>query len=358
MIDADAFLRKLINPVDRLISILIWIYISVLIIWFFGRATIGDKSILILLINFLGVWLFFPLVFFLLWAILHKQKKNFILLIPPLVLFLIFYGPYFIPHSTTGVDNSKSITVLTFNVRNNNPEVDSISKMLISSHADLLALQEVTEIHERYLLQTLTTQYPYHDYIGKGNLAVYSKYPILEQKSNSSVEWPVQSVIVQINTKELQFINAHFARVGLLEFETTFDGTQVRELEHIREDQIALIDRIIDENKLPTIVACDCNMTSLNTAYAQITSTLEDAFRNRGWGLGNTILFPRAFDIQSFINFPFQRIDYLFYSPDINVLKVGLNYFHSGSDHLPLWAQFDLQQDENVLTHHQKSFAR
>jgi endonuclease/exonuclease/phosphatase family metal-dependent hydrolase len=263
-------------------------------------------------------------------------------LIPSLVLFLVFYGPYFIPGHSGSLDGDEVVTILTFNLRYNNYKLESISKVILSSHADLLALQEVTGLHEDYLQKALSESYAYHIYYEGSGLAVYSKFPILEQKAYLSTDWPVLSTVIQMNNKRFTLINAHFARVGLLEFLSSFDVVQVRELERTREEQIALINQITGENNLPAIVACDCNMTNLNTPYVRMTSHLGDAFRDRGWGFGNTLLLPRALGIKSRINLPFQRVDYLFYSPGIKVLKVNVSRFDTGSDHLPLLASFDL----------------
>jgi len=83
-------------------------------------------------------------------------------------------------------------------------------------------------------------------------------------------------------------------------------------------------------------------MTNLTAAYAELADGLNDVFRHRGWGLGHTFLIPRGFDISSDINLGFQRIDYIFNSPEIQVRQVRVISGDSGSDHRPVWAQFEL----------------
>jgi endonuclease/exonuclease/phosphatase family metal-dependent hydrolase len=83
-------------------------------------------------------------------------------------------------------------------------------------------------------------------------------------------------------------------------------------------------------------------MTNLTAAYAELADGLNDVFRHRGWGLGHTFLIPRGFDISSDINLGFQRIDYIFTSPEIQARQVRVIPGDSGSDHRPVWAQFEL----------------
>ena len=116
----------------------------------------------------------------------------------------------------------------------------------------------------------------------------------------------------------------------------------VRDLTAARLDQIAKIKQAIADKDLPTIVNCDCNMTNLTTAYAQMTSDMLDAFHVRGWGLGHTFLLPRGFELRSGVNLVVQRIDYIFHSPEIIVTEVEVVRGDRGSDHRPVWARLDL----------------
>jgi endonuclease/exonuclease/phosphatase family metal-dependent hydrolase len=117
----------------------------------------------------------------------------------------------------------------------------------------------------------------------------------------------------------------------------------MRESAAARAAQIDAIERAIRQRGLPAIVACDGNMTDLSAAYGRGADALQDVWRERGWGLGNTLLAPRGLDIASPINVAVQRIDYLFFSPEIEAGRVRVLPDAGGSDHRPVWAEFDLE---------------
>lgn len=326
----------------RFIFVSICIYVGSLILWILARAAWGDKFLPVLFMNFLGVWLFSPIVILGISALVLRQKPGIYLLIIPFVLFLVFYGPFLVPRKVQEVKPDSPIKLLTFNLRYTNTNVLALEKVLISSRADILALQEVAKPHEDMLSSALGELYPYHAFYDPAGLAFYSKYPFGEYKITQSSGWPLQSAVINISQRQFLLINAHFNRAGILEFLLTWNAQKVQELEASRNHQIDLINHIIEETDIPVIVACDGNMTNLNTGYSKLTSKLRDAFKEQGRGLGHTLLVPRAFEIASKINLPVQRIDYLFHSPEIRVHQVDLIARDSGSDHVPVWAEFDL----------------
>ena len=81
---------------DRIFIILV-VYISVLFAWCVGRVISGNETTFVLGLNYLGVWLFSPLLFFIPWALLKRNKLGGILLSIPVGLFIWFYGLMFVP---------------------------------------------------------------------------------------------------------------------------------------------------------------------------------------------------------------------------------------------------------------------
>lgn len=327
----------------RFVDGLLWVYVGSLLVWVVVRPITGDRSVFVLSLNYLGVWLFFPLPIFGPWVFLKRRKYGAALLVVPAALFIWFYGPLFLPCATQRADLAEPISILTFNLRDTNTDTDVLLATLTASQADVLALQEVSNLHEEHLGQALAGRYPYRFYYESAGLAIYSLYPILAQEILPMQLWSAQSIVIKVRETPLHLINAHLAQAGVLLYFETLDASLVRDLADARETQIAQIQGAIRETSLPAIVACDCNMTDLMSAYAQITATLRDAHRERGWGLGHTFLVPRGFEIPSAVNLPAQRIDYLFHSPEISVTKVKVISGENGSDHFPLLAQFDLK---------------
>jgi vancomycin resistance protein VanJ len=206
----------------------------------------------------------------------------------------------------------------------------------------VLALQEVSELSEEELQDALSDNFPYKVYYRPNGLAVYSRFPIVDYKVYPAQPWPFQSIIFSTESYPIHIINAHLARTGIMLFFKTWNVNDIRELAINRSEQINQIYMVIHRIGLPAIVACDCNMTDLTSSYAEMTAGLKDAYRERGWGFGHTFLIPRGFEINSKVNLPFQRIDYLFYSPDISLVEIKVISEDMGSDHRPNWAQFAL----------------
>lgn len=333
----------------RFLNISLWIYAGGLLVWLVARSLIGDRSIFVAGLAFLGVWLFFPLLVFGPWVISNRQKVGLVLLLIPLALFLWFYGPLLVPKRAQTADPQESLSVVTFNLQCSNPDAQALLAMFSSTETDVFALQEVTARHEQLVHEALVERYPHNWHYKPAGLAIYSAYPIIDQRIYPSRPWAVQSVVLDVDGAQVHVLNAHLARAGVLQFLTTLKTDAVRDLAVARSEQIALIEEAIGETGLPAIVACDGNMTNLTPGYAQITGALQDAYREQGWGLGHTFLMPRGFEVRSPINLPVQRIDYLFHSPEIKTSEVRVVRGDSGSDHRPLWAQFNLNPNGGGL---------
>jgi vancomycin resistance protein VanJ len=325
---------------------LLWTYVGILLAWLTLRHTSGDRSGLVLSLNYLGVWLFLPLPLFGIWGLSRGKKYRTVLLFLPAGLFLWFYGPLLTPPPPQATSPANSVTILTFNVGYLNANVEALVTTITAIQADVLALQEISPLHQQHLEQALSLQYPHYWYDIQAGMAVYSRYPTLTQKNLPMQLWSAQSVVIQVEETPLHLINAHLAPVGIRGYFRTLDADSVRKLTDSREAQISQIQTVIREIGLPAIIACDCNMTDLMLAYRQITATMRDAYRDRGWGLGHTLLIPRGLELSFPFNLPVLRLDYLFYSPEITAIKIDVISGDTGSDHLPLVGQFEL--DKNV----------
>jgi endonuclease/exonuclease/phosphatase (EEP) superfamily protein YafD len=333
------------------------VYAAGLLIWFVAKAFTGDESLFVLSFSYLGVWLFFPLLVFGPWVFLNWSKPGLLLLAIPVGFFLWFYGPLLMPRRTQTVGLTEPVSVLTFNLMYTNTDVEALLDVLDSRQAEILALQEVNEFHEEHLSAALVERYPYHWYYEPAGLAIYSAHPLLAQEIYPAQPWAIQSAVIQVNETPIHLINAHLAKPGILLVLETRDVGVVQDLAAARLGQIAQIKNAIHENGLSTIVGCDCNMTNLTSAYAQLTADLQDAFKERGWGLGHTFLLPRGFELRTRINLPVQRIDYIFHSPEIRSAEVRVVSGDSGSDHRPVWARFDLRAQDGEAAAEQSGLA-
>lgn len=326
---------------DRLFGISIWLYTVGLVAWAVAREAFGDSVFPVLALSYLGAWLFCPLLLLAPWAVLTRSKLGLLLLIP-IVSFLFWYGPSFRPRAAIKHEPSDPVRVLSLNVRYDNADTVSIGDVLLSSQADVLALQEVSRRHAAYLNKALANTYPHSTYSPLSGLAIYSARPIAVQDLGRWGRAPFQSVVVQGTHSSFHLINAHLARVGILGYFGQSDAPPVVASATQRAMEIGLIQEAVEAVGLPAVVACDCNSTDLTAAYRQMTTTLGDAHRERGWGFGHTFLVPRGLDVQSDLNVAVQRIDYLLHSPDIEVRTFEVVRGATGSDHLPIVTELDL----------------
>jgi vancomycin resistance protein VanJ len=321
----------------RAIDGALWVYSGGLLAWI-----VAARSAPAMALGYLGIWLFAPLLAWLPWVAIRGGRSKVLLLAVPVVLFLQHYGPLFVPRPAPAGDPGQAFRVLTLNVQYTNTDRQAVADTLLAVEADVLALQEVTLFHWQNLTGALGARYAHRAYYGPAGLAVFSRYPILSEELVLLQPWPAQSLVVQVGETQVHLINAHLARVGLLHFLATGDTGLMQASAQARAGQMRQLERAIREMGLPAVMACDCNMTDLNRAYEQVTGFMHDAYRARGWGPGHTFLVPRGLEVPSRINLPVQRLDYLFYTADIQALKARVLKHDSGSDHRAVIAEFDL----------------
>ena len=353
------------------VEILLGLYAVGVVVWFLLRTKFGDRVTIVLLGDFLGVWLFAPLFLLIPWAAIARHTSGLpawslrliALAAAPFLLFLRFYGRALLPPRRIISDeiadppSGASFTVLTFNLLFSNKTFDGVLQVLLASEADVLALQEVRPRMNAHLREVLSARYPYHVFTECAELAVHSRFPILDKEILPFEPWPAQRLTLLIPNKtgteaRVHLINAHLAPVAVFPLARRLDANPARKGTSARKAQVASILGTLPANHngnaadntdgVPTIVACDCNMTELNSTYAAMTGRLRDAYREQGWGLGHSFIFPRGFNIPSPLNVPAQRLDYLFYSEELMAETATVIREPAGSDHLPVLARFRL----------------
>jgi vancomycin resistance protein VanJ len=353
------------------VEILLGLYATGVTVWFVLRTKLGDRVTLVLLGDFLGVWLFVPLFLLIPWAVIARYMDGLpawslrltVLAAIPFVLFLRFYGRALIPPRRIIADEKgdtpagTSLTVLTFNLLFSNEASEAVQEVLLASEADVLALQEVMPRMNAQLREVLRAHYPYHVFTESAELAVYSRFPILHEEILPFEPWPAQRLTLQIPNEtgtaaRVHLINAHLAPVAAFPLARRLDATPAQRRASARKAQVAIILDTLPASDnghaaettsgAPTIVACDCNMTELNSTYAAMTGRLRDAYRDQGWGLGHSFIIPRGFNIPSPLNIPAQRLDYLFHSDELIAETATVIHEPTGSDHLPVVVRFRL----------------
>ena len=259
--------------------------------------------------------------------------------------FLIGYGEwnllYQFPKNTFRTSSS-SISVMSYNVRLFNKynwiEGTDVSKeiaqMIQEKDPDIICFQEYSK--------TGTPRLDAYEYryiqpnrsMGKSPLAIYSKFPILDQgyidfdaSTNSGAY-----VDLSFRRKRFRVYNLHLESFRINAEDSLFTNPNSAALQ-IKFDevfkkqlsQIEQFDAVETTNDLPSILCTDLNNTQFSKTYKAISKGRKDAFAAAGKGLGQTFYFS---------SFPL-RIDFIFVEEEFKVNSfevIEKNY----SDHYPI----------------------
>lgn len=207
----------------------------------------------------------------------------------------------------------------------------------------LLLVQEAKNLHEHFTAII-------HGGRHKFGIATLTKYPIvakglipLDTAGNNTAIYT--DLIVERET--LRAVNVHLASVHLSALEKEIDehierNDQQKQWDDLkilmrklaggykkRANQINEIERFIEQSPYPVLFCGDLNDTPGSYAYQQISSTLNDAFKANGKGLGT-----------SYIGYyPSLRIDFMLSDPRLENVRFETKNVRL-SDHRPLVGEF------------------
>ena len=266
--------------------------------------------------------------------------------------FLLFMGAFLIGYGEWNLlyqfpknsirKSSSSISVMSYNVRLFNKfnwiqgkDVSrEITQMIQENNPDIICFQEYSK--------TGTPRLDAYDYryiqpnrsMGKSPLAIYSKFPILDQgyidfdnSTNSGVYVDLSFRQKRFRVYNLHFesfrINAEdslFTNPNSAALKIKFDEVFLKQLNQIRQ-----FDAVENNSDLPSILCTDLNNTQFSKTYKALAKGRKDAFAEAGKGLGETFYFS---------SFPL-RIDFIFVEQEfkVNSFEVIEKRF---SDHYPI----------------------
>ena len=131
---------------------------------------------------------------------------------------------------------------------------------------------------------------------------------------------------IQLEPSDIDFmINGGQEKKGLFTPHTLKIYEKLTDAFLLREQQMAFITRQLDQCHYPVILCGDFNDTPSSYVYNQISKKLDDTFKNKGKGLGQTYAG----------QLPFLRIDYIFKTGNINTFRYQ-TYQVDFSDHFPV----------------------
>jgi endonuclease/exonuclease/phosphatase family metal-dependent hydrolase len=323
---------------------------------------------------------------FLLYWLARRQRLLIVLhLLVFIAGFQTFSGQWAWNRNETSETGKAGFSVLSFNARNfdfynwtgNYLGTSTIRQdamnMIRNLNPDIICFQEFFHCDtgkyriRQYMTDTLGYReqwvvmpvrlYRHHHW----GMAIYSRYPVVhtgevelpkpqKPRKGSSINLCLYADI-KIQDDTVRVYNVHFQsiRFGPEEYKMMVDKNLEATEENLkgvksiaRRMKFALELRTLQLKKVlehqqsspyPVVFCTDFNDTPSSWAYRQVRKTMNDAFLEKGSGLGITYAGP----------FPAFRIDYIFHSKELpcrrfRVIREKL------SDHYPLWAQFGTKE--------------
>ena len=302
---------------------------------FFGFSILNLFVPLVVLLN---------LVLFSYWLL--KMKWPFLLFMGA---FLVGYGEWNLLYQfpkTAVRKSSTTLSVMSFNVRLfnaydwiNDPDISNkIEALIQEENPDVICFQEYSKTHAPRLD---AYEYKYIQpsrSMGKSPLAIYSKFPILDQGYIDFDASTNSGAYVDLLFKQKRFrvYNLHFESFRINAKDSLFtnpnsDAIQVK-FDEVFQKQLTQIEQfngVENGNTYPSVVCTDLNNTQFSKAYKRLSNNRQDAFVAAGKGLGETFYFS---------SFPL-RIDFIFSPEDfkVNEFKVIQEKY---SDHYPILTRF------------------
>jgi len=285
--------------------------------------------------------IFLNILFALYWLI--RLRKQLLLSTIVLVVAYFHFNPFYELSSDGNPDDySNTLNVLTYNVRlfnayENKPTEDvlaSFSKLLETEKPDVICIQEY---YRKSNLNFVNYPYQYIHYrnekVSLGH-AILSKYPLAETGAFNFKDSNNNTLFADVvkNGDTLRVYNMHLQSLGITPSVTYLqegdkDIIRKKMTETFKQQQSQVEEIVAHRAKVqhPVLLCGDLNNTPFSYTYSLLKKNTNDAFLERGSGLGTTFKFD---------GYP-MRIDYILTSKDLEVItfKTGDESF---SDHYPL----------------------
>jgi endonuclease/exonuclease/phosphatase family metal-dependent hydrolase len=266
------------------------------------------------------------IIFAIYWAIQFRRRffVSFTVLLISYFYFNVFYE---VSSEGDASQYKNTLSVLSYNVRlfnayEKNPKADApqiISEMLFEESPDVVCVQEY------YKPNTIDfSMYP-HQYIhfksekAKLGHAIFSKYPLINTGAFDFEETYNNTLYADVvkDTDTIRIYSLHLQSLGIIprvSFLQESDNEKLRKrVSRAFEMQQKQVEAILEhksKTKHPVILSGDFNNTPFSYSYRKLKDGMQDAFRERGNGLGTTFKFEK---------YP-MRIDYIFASEGLEIL--------------------------------------
>jgi endonuclease/exonuclease/phosphatase (EEP) superfamily protein YafD len=321
-----------------LINLTSWAYLLILVAWLAAHLLTGDQIPHLALLNFLAVYLFFPLPLVLLGALICRSRSLGIGFALGALAFLYLWGPLFLPRLGRPAAGGQPLTVMTYNVLAWHTFTGPVIATIRAEDPDIVFLQELNWNLARALGRELIEEYPYQVLAPLDNpsgIGVISKLPIQATGERLPLRWigGPQVLAAEWERQTVTLVNIHMVPTTQLAAANVVEPS-IR----LREAQAeVLVD--LARRSGPVIIAGDANSAPLNESYKILARALQDSWREAGFGLGHT--FPGSTIPGSdrprigrwYVPAWLARIDYIFHSADWTTVSARLARVDGVSDH-------------------------
>lgn len=315
-----------------------WTYLTALFIWLILHRLTGDRLVIVSLLEFLAVYLFFPLPVLFGITLLCRSRALAIGAFIGALAFIWHWGALFTPRLESPNPRGHPLAIMTFNVLAWHDFTEPILETIRHEDADVVFIQELNANLARALKAELSDVYPYQilepidDPRGIGTI---SKYPIRVNGRRLMGHWVGAPQILEMEWegRTVTLVNFHMTSMtAITPRSMVLDTLRWRAIEAQQLANLAT-------QSTPAILAGDANCTSWSRPYRILTSELIDSWQEAGFGLGHT--FPGS-DIPGsdrphlgdwYVPQWLARIDYIFHTEEWETLSARLAQVDGVSDH-------------------------
>lgn len=268
------------------------------------------------------------------------------------LLFLFMFGRYFLPKSQTALATSGSLKVMTYNALAFAPDPAATVNIIRAENADIVILQETNFKVAGLLEKEMKGVYPYQIHYPSDvplGTSVVSKYPFTKIDEELPSVWVGKPILLQVDWsgQKINVVDFHMVPTSL---PTIAHPASFNQITDARKDEASALIRFLQAHPGPAIVAGDMNDVFLNDPHIMlVNSGLQDAWQEAGFGLGNT--YPgnkspgtsRVHVGEFYVPEWMLRIDYIFASPEWDVVSATLAQTDGYSDHRGVIATLHLK---------------
>jgi endonuclease/exonuclease/phosphatase (EEP) superfamily protein YafD len=314
------------------------VYLCFLFGWLGLYLLTGDQFIIIAFLNFIALYLFVPLIFVLLVALLCQNRWLGIGFLVGMLAWLLLWGDHFIPTNGVEPTNKPTLRVMTYNVWAWHDTYGPILETIEFENPDVLLIQELNTGLAEILQAELIQEYPYQVLAPQDNpegIGVISKYPLGPSEVSLPQLWAGGPQILNLewNGEQILLVNIHMTPTDGI-FPIDVEESHIRS----REQEARLLSDLAGQPGA-AIIAGDGNMPFLSDAYKEMRKNLVDAYRSVGAGLGHTTpggwLYSGDGLRKGFKLIPawIMRIDYVFHTEEWSTVSAHTAKIDGVSDH-------------------------